>query len=383
MTKIVGFFLTLVLPLAAFGQVVESSGVSTDLQWRTLSGTVRLNGSGTGAIIARDGDTTYILTAAHCVKDKTKFEVEYFHKACYPKPILERATLVATDEASDIALLKVTKGIQPSHVIPICPGNELPRAGDAVWTVGCGDGKPPYCLVGKLTGEDGNGLRTDYGGIGGFSGSPVLDSRGRLVGIWWGSDTKSGAVVHPELVYQMLDENKMGVVSEWGKHFGKLPFRFIEYMTLAVCLTVLMIRFLEDDRMSAALAQEICGGSFPWVALAIHLLGLGGLIILFTFFIRVPFTIISISVLVAEIWAICYGSLALSGVLVEGFVPISAWRPIAVIYAKASGVSVAVSILCSRGQMQSFWWIALVIPAVTAGIVAGSLFDRLERGGAR
>lgn len=388
--SIIGLSLVLALPIEAWGQVEESSAVSKELQWRTLAGTVRLNGTvknghccrGTGAIIARDGDSTYVLTAAHCVRDTTNLEVEYFEKASYSLRghASERAVLVAADDASDIALLKVSKSMQPPHIIPICPADELPKPGDIAWNIGCGSGNPPYCTIGTFAGEDSLGLRTDYPGIGGFSGGPVLDNKGRLIGIWTGTRNKAGYAVSSDLMYQILDDNKLGPLTQAGRPFARLSFRFVEYVMLAVCFVVLLCRFLHDERLSEIFGESVCGDGFPWWALIAHLLGAGGMIILFTSFIRVPFTVFSIGRLVVIVWGICYGPLVLSAVFTEGFVPRPAWWPMAVLYAKASCISVAVAILCSRGPLQSFWWVALGIPVVTALAVLASLLDRWQRG---
>ena len=140
-------------------------------------------GSGSGVIIREDG---YIVTNNHVIDGATKIEVTLNNNQTYP------ATLVGTDPATDVALLKVdAKGLP---VIPFGDSDKL-RLGE--WVIAIGS---PYDLRSTITAgivsakgrsmpnytgefKIESFIQTDAAVNPGNSGGALVDKAGNLVGI--------------------------------------------------------------------------------------------------------------------------------------------------------------------------------------------------------
>ena len=139
-------------------------------------------GSGSGVIIREDG---YIVTNNHVIEGATKIEVTLNSNQTYP------ATLVGTDPATDVALLKVEASGLP--FIPFGDSDKL-RLGE--WVIAIGS---PYDLRSTITAGivsakgrsmPSNGefkiesfIQTDAAVNPGNSGGALVDKAGNLVGI--------------------------------------------------------------------------------------------------------------------------------------------------------------------------------------------------------
>ncbi len=139
-------------------------------------------GSGSGVIIREDG---YIVTNNHVIEGATKIEVTLNTNQTYP------ATLVGTDPATDVALLKIEAGGLP--IIPFGDSDKL-RLGE--WVIAIGS---PYDLRSTITAGivsakgrsmPSNGefkiesfIQTDAAVNPGNSGGALVDRAGNLVGI--------------------------------------------------------------------------------------------------------------------------------------------------------------------------------------------------------
>ncbi len=139
-------------------------------------------GSGSGVIIREDG---YIVTNNHVIDGATKIEVTLNSNQTYP------ATLVGTDPATDVALLKIEAGGLPT--IPFGDSDKL-RLGE--WVIAIGS---PYDLRSTITAGivsakgrsmPSNGefkiesfIQTDAAVNPGNSGGALVDRAGNLVGI--------------------------------------------------------------------------------------------------------------------------------------------------------------------------------------------------------
>ena len=140
-------------------------------------------GSGSGVIIREDG---YIVTNNHVIDGATKIEVTLNNNKTYP------ATLVGTDPATDIALLKVEAAGLP--VIPFGDSDKL-RLGE--WVIAIGS---PYDLRSTITAgivsakgrsmpnytgefKIESFIQTDAAVNPGNSGGALVDKAGNLVGI--------------------------------------------------------------------------------------------------------------------------------------------------------------------------------------------------------
>ena len=140
-------------------------------------------GSGSGVIIREDG---YIVTNNHVIEGATQIEVTLNSNQTYP------ATLVGTDPATDVALLKIDASDLP--VIPFGDSDKL-RLGE--WVIAIGS---PYDLRSTITAgivsakgrsmpnytgefKIESFIQTDAAVNPGNSGGALVDKAGNLVGI--------------------------------------------------------------------------------------------------------------------------------------------------------------------------------------------------------
>lgn len=151
----------------------------------------KVNSSGTGFVFKTDDNYGYILTNYHVVEGSKKIVVTFTND----KKI--EATLVGTDEYSDIAVLKVDK----SNVISVAEIGSIDdlRVGDTTFTVGAPLDSSVYSWTvtrGILSGKDRlvevtinnsnsvmDVLQTDAAINSGNSGGPLCNSNGQVIGI--------------------------------------------------------------------------------------------------------------------------------------------------------------------------------------------------------
>ena len=136
-------------------------------------------GSGSGAVISPAG---HIATAAHVIKGATYLEI-VTPEGTFP------ATVLNNDEQNDVALLKVDRAFD-AH-IRVGRSSEV-RLGQSVATIGFPNigiqGHSPKVTQGMISSENGiqNDIRMWQISVPiqpGNSGGPLLDEKGRLVGI--------------------------------------------------------------------------------------------------------------------------------------------------------------------------------------------------------
>jgi Do/DeqQ family serine protease len=140
----------------------------------------RREGTGSGAVIdAREG---FIVTNAHVVDGGARFEVQFSDGRVLA------ATLVGKDDATDIALLRVpSAGLSQIDVT----NSDDVLVGDLVFAIGHPLGLDQTLTMGIVSGLGrtgiGDGLedyiQTDAPINPGNSGGPLIDSRGRLIGV--------------------------------------------------------------------------------------------------------------------------------------------------------------------------------------------------------
>jgi S1-C subfamily serine protease len=158
--------------------------------------------SGSGFVIDGDG---HIVTNDHVVEDATQYRVRFGDNG---DPIV--AKLLGTDPGADLALLKIDPKDMPDEISPLALGASTDvRPGDAAIAIGS-----PFGLEGTVTegivsalgrtisapnGFSISGaVQTDAAINPGNSGGPLLDARGRVIGVNsqiqtnGGSDQNSG-----------------------------------------------------------------------------------------------------------------------------------------------------------------------------------------------
>jgi serine protease DegQ len=154
--------------------------------------TDRREGTGSGAVInAREG---FIVTNAHVVEGGARFEVQFSDGRVLA------AQLVGKDDATDIALLRVAPaGLSQIEVT----NSDDVQVGDLVFAIGHPLGLDQTLTMGIVSGLGrtgiGDGLedyiQTDAPINPGNSGGPLIDSRGRLIGINTAILSRSGGSV--------------------------------------------------------------------------------------------------------------------------------------------------------------------------------------------
>ncbi len=136
--------------------------------------------SGSGAIIdAREG---IVVTNNHVVEGGQKYTVDLTDGRIFD------AVLVGTDKATDLAVLRiVATGLSQIEVV----NSDSLRTGDLAFAVGYPLGLDQTLTMGVISGLGRSGMgdriedyiQTDAAVNSGNSGGPLLDSRGRLIGI--------------------------------------------------------------------------------------------------------------------------------------------------------------------------------------------------------
>ncbi|HEV7226991.1 trypsin-like peptidase domain-containing protein [Brevundimonas sp.] len=140
----------------------------------------KLIATGSGVII--DAAQGIIVTNQHVVENGTKFTVDMLDGR------LLDATLIGADKATDIAVLKIeAPGLMQVEIVD----SDTLRTGDVAFAVGYPLGLDQTVTMGVISGLNRSGLgdavedyiQTDAAVNSGNSGGPLLDSRGRLIGI--------------------------------------------------------------------------------------------------------------------------------------------------------------------------------------------------------
>jgi serine protease DegQ len=167
-------------------------GVATPAPRRGGGNDNRREGTGSGAVInAREG---LIVTNAHVVDGGTRFEVQFSDGR-----VLE-AQLVGKDDATDIAILRIAPaGLSQIEVT----NSDDVQVGDLVFAIGHPLGLDQTLTMGIVSGLGRSGIgdgledyiQTDAPINPGNSGGPLIDSRGRLIGVNTAILSRSGGNV--------------------------------------------------------------------------------------------------------------------------------------------------------------------------------------------
>ena len=139
-----------------------------------------VRGGGSGVILRSDG---YVLTNNHVVAQASRIEIRLQNGKSYP------ATLVGSDEATDLAMLKIdAKGLPEASFA----SSEKARVGQFVIAIGSPFGLDYTVTTGVLSAKGRGGiganeiedyLQTDASINPGNSGGPLVDLQGRVLGI--------------------------------------------------------------------------------------------------------------------------------------------------------------------------------------------------------
>ncbi len=139
---------------------------------------------GSGVII--DAGEGIVVTNNHVVENGTKFTVDLTDGRLFD------AVLVGADKATDLAVLRIVPRDEPLNLSQVEEiDSDTLRAGDLAFAVGYPLGLDQTLTMGVISGLGRSGLgdavedyiQTDAAVNSGNSGGPLLDSRGRLIGI--------------------------------------------------------------------------------------------------------------------------------------------------------------------------------------------------------
>lgn len=151
----------------------QSRGPSSDHDPKPAQG-------GSGVII--DAANGIIVTNHHVIENGQKFTVDLIDGRLFD------ATLIGADKATDIAVLKIeATGLSQVQTVD----SDTLRTGDLAFAVGYPLGLDQTLTMGVISGLNRSGMgdaiedyiQTDAAVNSGNSGGPLLDSRGRLIGI--------------------------------------------------------------------------------------------------------------------------------------------------------------------------------------------------------
>lgn len=159
-------------------------------------GIVPREGAGSGSVIDADG---YILTNNHVIKDARRIEVTLYDGTKWP------GRLIGTDPDNDVAVIRIDAPKNKLHPLPLGNSNEL-KIGQKVLAIGNPFGLSETLTTGIIS-SLGRSIRsqnhflmedliqTDAAINPGNSGGPLLDSKGRIIGVNTAIFSPTGASV--------------------------------------------------------------------------------------------------------------------------------------------------------------------------------------------
>jgi len=206
---------------------INAEGYSRTVQTDTLLATVRVINQqkdilGCGVILAQPGRLTYILTAAHLVRDTDIADVHFFSRQSYPKyaRIVKKASVLVRRQTDnqDLALLRFSGYDGESAGLEVCPLKVAPKEKAFTGLVcGCAENIAPRLslvavdgtIMGLKSGEvrPARFWRTAPKADLGQSGGPLVNGHGQLLGICSGAQGPHGYYVHLEDIHAFLKQN--------------------------------------------------------------------------------------------------------------------------------------------------------------------------------
>ena len=180
---------------------------------------------GTGSYVGTYGEYGIVLTNQHVVSETSDNRVAHVHNRLvhvhFPSGFSSFGAIVRTDDLWDLALLVISK---PPPSIPTLPIAQTPsKPGDTLWIAGFGsglyriaegrcvrylapenpkDGSPPLYEI----------MEVSVSARKGDSGGPILNQKGELAGVLFGSDMiRNTAGSHCDRVSRFLIEAQNGM----------------------------------------------------------------------------------------------------------------------------------------------------------------------------
>jgi len=180
------------------------------------------NVSGTGVVIGTKDGFAYLLTSAHVIGDFEGIRISFTSLASYPKPVWypDRVEVLGRWPDPDLALLRFPTGKQSVAVLQLAPAWQRPKAFPvAAWSIGVGGERAAMIQPDKLEGKefvarDGKQLamfwKTESAPAQGRSGGPLLDGKGRVIGLAVASSGGKGYYAHHDEILAALKRSGAG-----------------------------------------------------------------------------------------------------------------------------------------------------------------------------
>src|SRR5581483_3707456 len=191
--------LTLLLTATPGDPTVPGAALPVDAQWAAIQACPKISmpdgPAASGVVIAVKDGFAYMLTAAHAVPYK-RLEVMFTSREGYPKPVwfAEKAEVVGRWPDPDVALVRFPTARRDLPVLPLAPPGERPKTFPAeVLSVGVADGEQAATVqantirakefVHREGKEPAFFWKVEHPSTPGRSGGPLLDGRGRVIGL--------------------------------------------------------------------------------------------------------------------------------------------------------------------------------------------------------
>jgi S1-C subfamily serine protease len=197
---------------------------SAEARWHALLACPRVSSPGNtvavGVVVGVKDGFAYLLTANH-VAASDRVEVQFTTREVFPRAAWygDGATVVARWPDPDIALVRFPVGKQLPAVLPLAPAWQRPREFPVpVWAVGL-EGEAVAARADRIRRKEyvkregkqpAFFWRTERPPLAGQSGGPLLDGRGRVIGITVATRDGAGYFTHHDEMLAALKRDGYG-----------------------------------------------------------------------------------------------------------------------------------------------------------------------------